>query len=70
MSSAGFRWFVCGVVAALVVIMLVVVRSNATWHGHTPQPTSAEDQHGGWSGAPAAIMAARTAIPAAGRSAG
>lgn len=31
MSPAGFRWFVCAVVAVLVAVMLVVVRANAAW---------------------------------------
>lgn len=38
MSPTGFRWFVCGVVAALVVIMLIVLRTNAAWDGRTPAP--------------------------------
>ena len=33
MSPAGFRWFVCLVVVALVVVMLAVVRGNAACKG-------------------------------------
>jgi hypothetical protein len=49
--------------------MLVVVRSNMAWNGRT-LPVGAEDRHGGWSGAPATIMAAETALSVARRSAG
>jgi hypothetical protein len=36
MSPAGFRWFVCAVVAVLVAVMLVVVRANAAWPAFGP----------------------------------
>ena len=45
MSPTGFRWFVCAVIAALVVIMLVVVRGNAAWPARQPA-ASAGERHG------------------------
>jgi len=67
MSSSGFRWFICGVVAALVVIMLIVVRSNAEWDGRTPP--EADKRHGRL-GTPAPSVAALAPIAPAPRRSG
>jgi hypothetical protein len=44
MSPAGFRWFVCAVVAVLVVVMLVVLRGNGAWPIKAPELSRGE-QH-------------------------
>jgi hypothetical protein len=49
MSSTGFRWFVCAVVAVLVAIMLVAVRANAAWPAFMPD-IAAGTNHGASSG--------------------
>ena len=45
MSPAGFRWFVCLVVVALVAVMLAVVRGNAAWPSLAPDVDAAR-RHG------------------------
>jgi len=61
MSPTGFRWFVCAVVAALVVVMLVVVRSNA-WPARAPTIDAGEQRGASSLAHPASAMAA--ALPA------
>jgi hypothetical protein len=63
MSPTGFRWFVCTIVAVLVVIMLVVVRGNAAWPARAPG-AGAGERHGALSGArPSAVMTAAPFAP-------
>jgi hypothetical protein len=57
MSPTGFRWFVSAVVAALVVIMLIIVRGNAAWIGRVPSPKADDRKHVEWQSAPAPVAA-------------